>query len=156
VVNHRETILQEGSKFLTYLNPHNPDRLILTDARGRYLGGLDRQHTPTRSDVQAVHRQLAQARHEEAERLAPVSARALPIVKARTEMHRHNLAIADRQPVTPEEIQSARATRERFQQVGKQTMSDLLGSTDPVAPSAQDSPETLSEEPKIPSISELL
>jgi hypothetical protein len=151
VVNHRETILQEGSKFLTYLNPHNPDRLILTDARGRYLGGLDRQHTPTRSDVQAVHRQLAQARHEEAERLAPVSARALPIVKARTEMHRHNLAIADRQPVTPEEIQSAQELRKRIQRDGKAATDDMLpsvGCNDPhvgssvtLAPSTHEPPE---------------
>jgi hypothetical protein len=126
ISNHQSSIINEGSKFLVYLNPHNPNRLILTDAKGRYLGGLDRQETPNRADVEAVHRQLAAAKREEAARLAPVVTRALPLAEAKRDLHRHNLSVINGQPVTPDEIQSAARLRKEVKDEGRQALDDLI------------------------------
>jgi hypothetical protein len=148
-------ILPENSKFLTYHSPHQPDRLILTDAKGRYVTTLERQIAPCRADAEAVRRQLAAAKHEEAARIAPVAARATPLLQARVEMHRHNLEVFEGQPITPAEIQSAQDLRARLKKVTPDELDTLVGTpapagrglsgnvgcNDPLPPSAQETPE---------------
>lgn len=154
------SILNENSKYLVYLNPHNPDRLILTDARGRYLGGLDRQYSPCRADVAAVHRELGAAKREEAARLAPVVTRALPLAEANRDRHRHNLAILDGQPVTPAEIQSAQELRARIKRDGQRATDDMLAVVGTVAPrgplydnrEGEAPDEPLTNSPSLPSV----
>jgi hypothetical protein len=143
----------EGDKFLTYHSPHNPDRLILTDAKGRFVATLDRQTAFCRADADRARAELGAARKEEAARLAPIVARATPVIQARAQMHRHNLQVLDNQPITPEEIQSAQDLRARIKKVTPDELDTLVGtvaprgplgdvgSTDSVAPSAQETPE---------------
>jgi hypothetical protein len=100
--------------------------LILADGKGAYVGALQRQIVPCRADVANVHRQLGEARKEEAARLAPVVARALPVAQANRDMHRNNLAVVNGQPVTSEEIESARELRASIRKGGKQALNDLL------------------------------
>jgi hypothetical protein len=142
----------EGDKFLTYHSPHNPDRLILTDAKGRFVATLDRQTAFCRADADRARAELGAARKEEAARLAPIVARATPIIQARAQMHRHNLQVLDHQPITPAEIQSAQDLRARLKKV---TLDDTDALLEPAPaqcpmPNAQcamlnDSPETITD-----------
>jgi hypothetical protein len=115
-----------GEKFLTYLNPHNVHQLILTDAQGRYKDTLPLQEPPTRGDHAALRAQLGAARKEEAQRLAPVLGRLAPVVEARRDMHRRNLAVVNGQPVTPAEIESAQKLRAMVRKDGREALNDLL------------------------------
>jgi len=82
--------LPDGEKYLTYLNPFNPTELILCNAKGAYLETVYPWASPCRSDVEAVHRQMGQARKIEAELLAPVARRGAELAREKLEMHRHN------------------------------------------------------------------
>lgn len=141
--NAQCSMLNDGQKFLTYLNPHNLDQLILTDAQGRYLGVLERQETPCRADVERVHRQLAAAKHEEAQRLAPVVTRALPLAESRRDMHQNNARVFEGQPITDAEIESAHALRARIKRDGQAATDDML----PDSPSDL-SPAAISNSPE--------
>jgi hypothetical protein len=130
--------MKAKTKFLTYHSPHNPDRLILTDAKGRFVATLDRQTAFCRADADRARAELGAARKEEAARLAPIVARATPVIQARAQMHRHNLQVLDNQPITPAEIQSAQDLRAHYKAHGKQAIADALGCNDPLPPSAED------------------
>jgi hypothetical protein len=119
-------LASHGDKFLVYHSPLNPDRLVLTDAKGAYVGTLERQIVPTRADTNAVIRQLGEARKEEAALLAPVVGRAAPVAAANRDMHRNNARVVNGQPVSNEEIESARELRAAIKSGGKEALDDLL------------------------------
>ncbi|HUS37341.1 MAG TPA: hypothetical protein VM680_18485 [Verrucomicrobiae bacterium] len=114
----------EGAKFLCYQNPFNPDVLVLANAQGAYVGQLNQQDIPRRDDVAAVQAQIKYAAAEEAKRIAPVAARAMPLAEAKRDLHNHNRAVLNGQPVTAEEIDAAAQLRERLKK--NHAIADLL------------------------------
>jgi hypothetical protein len=154
-----------GDKFLVYHNPFHPDRLILTNHKGAYVGTLERQIVPCRADRDQVLRQLGEARREESQRLAGVVTRALPVAEANRDLHRNNLKVANGQPVTAAELQSARDLRAHFKTHGKAAIADALrNEVGPVTPCGplpdqseiSKSKSEISEEPPVSKLSELL
>jgi hypothetical protein len=115
--------------------------------------------------VARVHHQLGQARKEESIRLAGVVTRALPVAEANRDMHRNNLKVANGQPVTDAELQSARDLRAHFKTHGKAAIADALrnevGPVNPCGPLPDQSEisnlkSEIPEEPPVSKLSELL
>lgn len=88
-----EEPLQEGEKFRPVINPLNLDELHLFDARGGYVGACPRWKSPTRSDTEALQRQMGQAAKIERELLEPVARRGADITRQRIEDARHNAEV---------------------------------------------------------------
>jgi len=86
-------LVADGEKFLTYLNPFSPTELIVCNTQGGYLGTCLPWASPCRSDTEAIHRQMGQAKHIEAQLLAPVARRGAEVAREKLEMHRHNASI---------------------------------------------------------------
>jgi hypothetical protein len=73
-----EEILPVGQTFQTFCNPFDPGVLHVCKAgtgEGAYIGMCPRWEKVNRADVEAVHRQMGAAAHEETKRLLPYQAR---------------------------------------------------------------------------------
>jgi hypothetical protein len=79
--------------FLTYINPFNPSVLILCNARGGYVGMLQRTIIPSRADYEGIKRDMGAARKHEADMFRTIGLRHTDKAVAKTEMHRNNAEI---------------------------------------------------------------
>lgn len=122
-----QSLMQSGT--LGYLNPFNPVLLVLADSQGRYIGETTLQETPNRADVESLKRQMGAAKKEEADRLAPVAARAADLARAKTQMHRHNTDVLDGKPITQDEIDRHQQLKENKRQYAKEVLSVLQSET---------------------------
>ncbi len=88
-----DKLLKNGQTYLTFVTPFWPEIMVVGDAKGRFLGVCQRYCEPNRADAEAIQRQMGQARHYEAEQMAPVAVYRKDTAARRAEMHRHNGAV---------------------------------------------------------------
>lgn len=97
---------RDGEKFAAVLNPFNPERLYLFDARGRCAGAAARLHRVDRADDEAMRREMGRVSKAFTERLDPVRALGREIAQQRIADVRHNAAVlaeaGDRKAALPE------------------------------------------------------
>lgn len=135
----RNPQLAHGERFLTYQIPFSPDTLILADAKGAFVGTLQRQNIPRLDDVDGIAASIKYQKKAEAELLAPGARRAIPLARAQVEMRQNNRAVFQGQAVTPAEIQSAADLRALHQKVNA---AELLGSAGAPPADSGASPES--------------
>jgi hypothetical protein len=135
--------LPDREKYLTVLNPFAPGKLTLFDARGKYVSTLDRLHSVSRDDVEAVQRACGAAAKIEGKLLAPLRQRHMQEARDKTSMHRNNANVLDlSKPFTPEEKQTARDTRSRIN--GERgEFEDLMPETLEPSPASETSAEEM-------------
>lgn len=66
-----EVILREGESYNTVLNPFDPSRLFVLDARFAFIGTLSEQIVSNHADMEAAQRAMGQAAHSEAVAMLP-------------------------------------------------------------------------------------
>jgi hypothetical protein len=88
-------LLRDGQGCAAALNPFDPSKIFIYDARGRFIGSAPRVHAPCRTDLEAVHREMGRAAQTEALLLQDARRRALPLARARAEDSRHNARALD-------------------------------------------------------------
>ncbi|MEK9753261.1 MAG: hypothetical protein VW338_08635 [Rhodospirillaceae bacterium] len=111
------TQLPDGEKFNVVVNPMQPDKAHLFNAKGAYLGAVARWQTVSRKDEEGLRRAMGQALKAEAELLKPVALRGAKLIKQRLEMHQHNAAVLAGGPLTIEEKQHAKKKQQALQHI---------------------------------------
>ncbi|MFA7256937.1 MAG: hypothetical protein WC047_05125, partial [Kiritimatiellales bacterium] len=120
-----EEPLAEGEIYLTFCNPFDAGVLYVCKAgsgRGSYIGACKRWDSVSRTDLEALHRQMGAAAKEETKRLLPFQARHTEEMRQRTTDAKWNTAVLAGKPVTVEE----RAARERIKAAGGD-LEDIFG-----------------------------
>lgn len=107
------TVLSPGTKLLCYLNPFNPERLVICKEDGAFLGTLQLQTRAGWSDQDAILEQLKERAELKADLDATVRPHLEGLMADRAEMKRNNERLADGKPMLPEEIADARAESAR-------------------------------------------
>ena len=97
--HYGERLIAPRERYRAYINPFRPDRLLLCDARGRYIGAVPAIERASRADADALRRACGRAAKIEADLMAPVIKGNRRIIEQQTADRRHNAAIiADKQP----------------------------------------------------------
>lgn len=107
------TVLSPGTKLLCYLNPFNPERLVICKEDGAFLGTLQLQTRAGWSDQDAILEQLKERAELKADLDTTVRPQLEGLMADRAEMKRNNERLAAGKPVLPEEIAAARAESAR-------------------------------------------
>lgn len=107
------TVLSPGTKLLCYLNPFNPERLVICKEDGAFLGTLQLQTRAGWSDQAAILEQLKERAELKADLDTTVRPHLEGLMADRAEMKRNNERLATGKPVLPEEIAAARAESAR-------------------------------------------
>lgn len=88
--------LPDGEKFATFVSMLDPQRMHVCDARGRYLGWVERTAVHTRGDAEGFARAAGKAQAAARERLAPAIAAARPLIQRDMQATEHaNQVLAD-------------------------------------------------------------
>jgi hypothetical protein len=104
--------LPARSKYLCVLNPFDPKRLTLFNAKGGYVTTLARIDVPCRSNVEAMQASTGRAEKALTERLAPMRRRAMKQARAKRDRALHNGKVTDlSRPFTAEEKLDAKERR---------------------------------------------
>ena len=88
----RET-LRDGEKYATFVSTLDPKRLHVCDARGGYLGWVERTTIHTRGDEHGFARAAGKAQAAARERLAPVLAAAAPLIRRDLQATEHAVTV---------------------------------------------------------------
>lgn len=110
-----EELLPVGQTFQTFCNPFDPGVLHVCKAgtgEGAYIGMCPRWEKVSRADVEAVHRQMGAAAHEETIRLLPYQARHTQEMRQHTADAKWNAGVLSGKAVTVEDRQLARDIKE--------------------------------------------
>lgn len=112
----RGELLPRGREYFVYQNPFQPDRLIVHDKMrdgkvGGYIGTAKLWGREDVRDTAAIQRRCGEVKRIESELLVPIARRGEAIIRAKTEMHKHNAAVLAGKPITPEEKARARGLR---------------------------------------------
>jgi hypothetical protein len=111
----RAPLVQLPSVVNVYLNPFDPTRTaILADDQNRFLGMIERDLAPCRSDLDAIHRKMGAAKAHEARLLQSMNLRHAARAQEKAELHRNNSSVFEtasgtRKPRTTEERATDRA-----------------------------------------------
>lgn len=89
----RQFALQDGERYMAFINPFAPAQLFVQDARGRFLGVAPRIERSSRADTDALKRAMGHHAHLEAELLAPLEVRQTKAARTKLKMHRNNAAV---------------------------------------------------------------
>lgn len=111
---------RDGEKFQAVLNPFDPERLFLFDARRRFVGVAPRIARVSRADHEAVCRAMGDANHRLAKLLEPVAALGSEIARQRIADARHNAAVLEEAGG-----KAARSAEARAARVGAAAMAEL-------------------------------
>ena len=122
---HGRRDLRPGSEFRGYLNPYLPDRLVLTDLDGRFLGGCDRFQKYAAGDKAGAYRNQAQINAYRKRIGAPSERRNAKFADDMAEMVEHNEKLLSGAPVTPEEIAEHSASEKRQRRAVKEVEADI-------------------------------
>jgi hypothetical protein len=128
-----------GEKYQAVLNPFASDRLYLFDARGSYVGALERIARVSRGDDEAIRRAMGKANHLLAERLKPVAQMGREISLARLADLRANAEVlADESTPDARARQraaaaGARMAQQRAAQPGTETADEVFAAPNPDA-----------------------
>jgi hypothetical protein len=111
----RAPLVQLPSAVNVYLNPFDPTRTaVLADDQNRFLGMIERDLAPCRSDLDAIHRKMGAAKAHEARLLQSMNLRHAARAQEKAELHRNNSSVFEtasgtRKPRTTEERATDRA-----------------------------------------------
>lgn len=109
---HKGDLVRDGERYATFVSTLDPHRLHLCDAKGRYLGWVERTRGFNRNDAEGFARAAGQAQSSARRRLAPAVAAARPLIERdmqATETATRVLADVSAQAVT--EHATARETK---------------------------------------------
>ncbi len=129
-------VLKPGLKVLCYLNPFNPERLVICQEDGSYLGTLNQMTRAGFMDQAAILDQLKERAEMKADMDTAVRPHLEGVMRERAEMKRVNERLANGKPVLPEEVAAARAesARQGVRTRKIHEIADAMGS-DALAPS---------------------
>ena len=116
---HGRRDLRPGSEYRGYLNPYHPDRLVVTDLDGRFLGGCDRFEPYAAGDKAGAYRNQAKINAYRKRIGAPMERRASKLADEMAGMVENNERLISGEPVTPEEIAEENANAKRRRQAVK-------------------------------------
>lgn len=108
--------MPRGAEYLVFLNPFQPDRLIVHERTrdgklGGYIGTAKLWGREDVLDTAAIQRRCVEVAKIEAGFLQPIAARGAALTRQKTAMHKHNADVLAGKPVTPEEKSRARILR---------------------------------------------
>lgn len=90
VLRFDASFLSDREKYLTVVNPYQPDALYAYDAKGRFVAACPRIYNADTADVEAVQRACGAAAKAEAERLVPFRKRHMAEAREKARMHKNN------------------------------------------------------------------
>lgn len=115
----RRVKLAPGETYLTYCNPFAGDALIVCSAargRGGVIGIAPKWDSVSRTDLDAVHRRMGEAKALEREALLPVARAGADKARELVELRRHNAEVARGLPITGTEHRQLASDRKRLAQ----------------------------------------
>ncbi len=118
--------LKEGETYLTFVNPFDMQKLFVCNAKGGFIGTCNLWTLPTRSDTEAVMRQIGAAAKTESELLTDVRRRSLASGMRRMEMAQNNTDVIRGKKDAAHKLILDRAKKE------KGTLDDLMPESQPV------------------------
>ena len=132
--------LQEGEKFLAFVNPIEPSHLVACDSKMRIAAICQLWDRPSRNDLDAVGTMMGRQRAHENLMHREQDARHLyGFAAEHARMLKHNEDVKEGKPVTPEERAHARDLDERVATEGEATAADFLSAPEtPVEVSTDD------------------
>lgn len=116
-VTGHQVLLKDRERYLTFLNPFRPERLLVCDGSGRYLGAAPRIQRAVRVDRNQVMAAMGQAAHRETALMAGFRARHDGDAVAHQEMIEHNALV----------FQGAKVLRPARTVSGKAELGDIFG-----------------------------
>lgn len=106
---HKGDLVQDREKYATFVSTLDPQRMHVCDARGRYLGWVERTRGFNRSDAEGFARAAGQAQAASRVRMAPVLAAARPLIQRDLQATEHaGRVLAD---VAAQAVEEQAATR---------------------------------------------
>lgn len=134
----REILLKDGETYNTILNPFDPSRLCVLDARFAIVGVLSEQIVVSHADMEAAHVAMGQAAHAEAVAMLPYRMRHADREGEAKRAKARNDELLSGMVMTPEE----RAVRDRAHDAANDgDMDALLSACSRPDPDAGDAPE---------------
>lgn len=134
----REILLKDGETYNTILNPFDPSRLCVLDARFAIVGVLSEQIVTSHADMETAHAAMGQAAHLETVAMLPYRMRHADRAGEEARTRAHNEALLSGMVLTPEE----RAVRDRARDAANDgDMDALLSACSRPDPDAGDAPE---------------
>lgn len=112
VLRYNASLLREGEKYRTILNPYSPNALYCFDAAGRFVASIPRINSIDRADVAALQEQCGRVAREEAAALAPFRARHMAEARQKKADMRWNTSVVSGAPMTEEERSRSRTLRD--------------------------------------------
>lgn len=134
-----EILLRDGETYQTILNPFDPSRLAVLDAKFRLVGICSEQIVVSHADMEAAHRAMGQAARHEAIAMLPYRMRHADREGEAKRAKARNQALLSGMVATPEE----RAVRDRAHEAATEADRDALFaglSRPPAAPETADEP----------------
>jgi hypothetical protein len=104
-------VLRDKERYQTFLNPFDPSRMIVCDARGGYIGVSHRVVPASKAKPDELYPAMGEAAHTEKIRTAEFRARHAAAVAQRVEDEAWNDTVISGAPVLPEEISFERRMR---------------------------------------------
>lgn len=89
----RPALLDERKTYLWLVSPFDTSVCYVSDTFGCYIGRCDRINVPSRTDIDAVHREIGRSAKEFGEALRPYERRSIGAAKDAIRMMDHNAAI---------------------------------------------------------------
>jgi len=123
----REIMLREGETYLTFCNPFDPRYLLVSDAKGAYVGRCCRVERACRADDEALAMAMGQAAHVNALRARAFIARNVDRVDDRMGDDAANAAIVSRALPAPAIEQERRVTETYDRISGAGNLEDIYG-----------------------------
>ncbi len=117
-----EILLKDGETYNTLLDPFDPSRLIVLDARFALVGVLSEQIVTSHADMETAHRAMGQAAHSEAVAMLPYRMRHADKEGEAERAKARNAELLSGMVATPEE----RAVRERADSARREGDVDTL------------------------------
>lgn len=112
-----QVLLKKGEKYSAFLNPFRPERLLICDMYGRYVGSSARIERAARIDHQQVLAAIGKSAHEQTVQMQEYRDRHVGDVTAHQDMLEHNRLV----------LQGAKTLRRASDRPGRSELSDIFG-----------------------------
>ena len=134
-----EILLRDGETYNTLLNPFDPSRLFVLDAKFALVGVLSEQLAVSHADMEAAHRAMGQAARHEAIAMLPYRMRHADKAGEADRAKARNDALLSGMVATPEERAVRRRADEAATEADRAVLFDSL-SRPPAAPEPAEEP----------------
>ena len=134
-----EILLRDGETYQTILNPFDPSRLAVLDAKFSLVGICSEQIVVSHADMEAAHRAMGQAARLEASAMLPYRMRHADKAGEADRAKARNAALLSGMVATPEERAVRRRADEAANEADRAVLFDSL-SRPPAAPEPAEEP----------------